>query len=58
MKVKKVTLYQNEAGELFEKVSPSKALDVEGAVKAEEGEGDAKKKFFVVKTSVPAAAAK
>ncbi len=48
MKVSKITLYKNAAGELFEKVSPSKALDVE-ATKAVEGEGDTAKKFFVVK---------
>jgi len=58
MKVTKVTFYQSADGKLFEKVSPSKALDVEGAVKAVEGEGDAQKKFFVVPASIPAAVAK
>lgn len=55
MKVTKVTLYQNEAGDLFEKVSPAKALDAESAVKAIEGEGDAAKKFFVVPATAVAA---
>ncbi len=60
MQVTKVTLYQNAAGELFEKVSPAKALDAESAVKAVEGEGDAAKKFFVVpaKTVTAVAATK
>lgn len=56
MNVKKVTYYQNETGQLFEKVSPSKALDTDGVQKAIEGEGTAVKKFFVVPANVPAAA--
>lgn len=55
MKVTKVTLYQNAAGDLFEKVSPAKALDAESAVKAIEGEGDSQKKFFVVPATAVAA---
>lgn len=59
MKVTKVTLYKSEDGKLFEKVSPSSALEVDNAVKAIEGEGDAAKKFFVVPTtSVAPAVAK
>jgi len=55
MKVTKITLFKNEKGELFEKVSPSKALNLDSAVKAVEGEGDDAKKCFVVKYA-PAAA--
>lgn len=52
MKVTRVNLFKNEQGELFEKISPSKALDVE-ALKAVEGEGENEKKFFVVKYKQP-----
>lgn len=55
MNVKKVTFYQNESGQLFEKVSPSKALDTDDVQKAIEGDGTAAKKFFVVPANVPAA---
>lgn len=56
MKVTKVTYYRNEAGALFEKVSPTVALNTDGVQKAVEGEGDAAKKFFVVPVAAPVAA--